>query len=312
VTARFIAAAVLVIGGSGIPSARPQESFVVPASASVRGDIEAAIRTRSWDRAERLLAAEIERQPRSRELLVLIARIFFLDSKPLNAAVALKKADALEPLDRDLRFTLALAYVRLGRGDWARGELETLIAAHPASAEYRYWIGRVEYDGGKYAAAVSRFKEALARDSQFMRAHDNLGLCYEALDETDLAIAHYREAIRLNRQASTKSPWPPTNLGILLRQQGALDEAGALFREALRYDRNFPNAHYELGILLDRQGRPEDAVKQLERSAAIDATYADPYYVLARIYRRMGERPRADDALATFLRLRASRDGSPR
>jgi tetratricopeptide (TPR) repeat protein len=303
------------------PAARGQDPFprqidasssLLALSADRRDAIHAAIRTADWERAERLLAEEIDRQPESRELLALIARVFFLDAKPLNAAIALKKADAIAPLDPELRFTLVLAYVRLGRNDWARPELERLARVRPDSPEYRYWLGRLDYDAGKYAEAISRFKEALARDPQLMRAHDNLGLCYEALDDPDEAIAHYREAIRLNRQAPAKSPWPPTNLGILLRERGALDEAASLFREALQYDNDFANAHYQLGILFDQQGRMDDAVGELGRAAAIDPMNADTHYVLARIYRRQGQTARADEALATFLRLRAARDQTHR
>jgi tetratricopeptide (TPR) repeat protein len=292
-------------------SAEPRtdiSSLPIPVPAARRGEIEAAIKIRDWNRAERLLAAEIDRQPRSRELLALIARIFFLDGKPLNSAVALKKADAIAPLDRELRFTLALAYIRVGRGEWARPELERLVASHPREAAYPYWIGRLDYDAGKYVDAIARFNEALTRDPQFARAHDNLGLCYEALDEPDNAVAHYREAIRLNRMAPVKSPWPPTNLGILMRQRGELEEAGSLFREALQYDGNFANAHYQLGVLLEQQGLMDEAAAALARAAAIDPTYAEPHYALARVYRRQGQPARADAALATFFRLRDARD----
>jgi tetratricopeptide (TPR) repeat protein len=283
-------------------------------ASSNRPDIDAAIRAKDWEGAERLLAEEIERQPgaQSRDLLILIARVFFLDAKPLNTAVALKKADSIASLDRDERFTLVLAYVRLGRADWARPELEKLVQSDPNSAEYRYWLGRLDYEAGQYAAAIARFNEALARDANFMRAHDNLGLCYEALNDGDQAIAHYREAIRLNRQAQTKSPWPPTNLGILLAQRGALEEATALLREALGYDSNFPNAHYQLGKLLEQQGQNEQAMAALKRAAALDPAYPEPHYVLARIYRRLGQTAQADEALATFLRLRAARDQRPK
>jgi tetratricopeptide (TPR) repeat protein len=274
--------------------------------------IDAAIRERNWPDAERRLAAAIERQPAARDLLVLVARIFTLDNKPLNAAIALKKADAIAPLDRDLRFTLVLAYVRLGRPDWAEPELQRLVDANPDAAEYRYWLGRLAYDAGKYAAAIKRFDEALARDPEFMRAHDNLGLCYEMLDDPEKAIQHYREAIRLNRQAKNKSPWPPTNLGILLRQRGGRDEASALFTEALGYDPNFAKGHYELGILLDETGRTADAIRELERAATLDPSYADPHYVLARLYRRQGDAARADQALASFKRLRGNREPGSR
>jgi tetratricopeptide (TPR) repeat protein len=269
--------------------------------------VDAAIRARNWPEAEQRLAAAIERDPKARDLLVLIARVFILDGKPLNAAVALKKADAISPLDRDLLFALALAYVRLGRNDWAQPALERLVAADPGNAEYRYWLGRIAYDAGKYAAAIARFDEAIARDPHFMRAHDNLGLCYEMLDDPAKALEHYREANRLNRDAASKSPWPPTNLGMLLRQRGDQAEARALFDEALRYDPAFPKGHYELGVLLDQQGRADEAVRELERAAALDASYPDPHYVLARIYRRQGNTGRADEAMATFLRLRDAR-----
>lgn len=301
-------------GGRAHESVRMSEPVVTPTpaplSASNRPEIDAAVRAKDWEHAEKLLAEEIERQPgaQSRDLLVLIARVFFLDGKPLNTAVALKKANAIAPLEHDLRFMLVLAYVRLGRNDWARPELEQLVQSDPNSAEYRYWLGRLDYDAGQYAAAIARFKEALARDATFMRAHDNLGLCYEALNDGDQAIAHYREAIRLNREAQTNSPWPPTNLGILLAQRGVLEEAGALLREAISYDDNFPNAHYQLGKLLEQQGQNDRAVTALKRAAALDPTYPEPHYVLARIYRRLGQTAQADEALATFLRLRTARE----
>jgi tetratricopeptide (TPR) repeat protein len=312
----------LVLGTALVSSASPAQEMTppgvglspssIPASAARHADIDSAIRTRNWDRAARLLADEIDRQPQARELLVLIARIFVLDSKPLNAAVALKKADAIAPLDDELRFTLVLTYVRLGRPDWARVELETLVRSRPDRADYPYWIGRLDYDTGKYASAISHFNEALRIDPQFMRAHDNLGLCYEALDEGDRAIVHYREANRLNRQAQSKSPWPATNLGILLRQRGELEEAGSLFREAIQYDRNFAKAHFQLGMLLEQQGQMRDAIAELERAAAMDPTTPEPHYVLSHIYRRQGETARADEALATFLHLREAGGRSQR
>jgi tetratricopeptide (TPR) repeat protein len=271
-------------------------------------EIDSALRERQWETAERLLADHIERHPGSRDLLVLIARVFVLDGKPLNAAVALKKADALAPLDEEQRFTLVLAYIRLGRGEWAQPELERLSRDAPQNAEYRYWLGRIDYDAGRYASAVSRFGEALARDPQLVRAHDNLGLCYEALDDPEMAITHYREAIRLNRAARSRSAWPPTNLGILLRQRGDTDEAAALFREALGYDNGFAKGHYELGVLLDQRRETTEAVAELERAASLDPTFAAPHYLLARLYRQQGQNARADEALATFFRLRSARE----
>ena len=196
-----------------------------------------------------------------------------------------------------------LAYVRLRRPDWAQPELERLVQEDPKSPEYRYWLGRLAYDAGKYAQAIARFEESLARDPHFMRAHDNLGLCYEQLDDPDRAIEHYREAVRLNREAHSRSPWPPTNLAALLRQRGGQEEAGTLLHEALEYDEGFAKGHYELGVLLDEQGKTAESVRELERAAVPltrhtrNHTTSSHAFTVVRVTRRgqMRRSPRSGD-----------------
>jgi tetratricopeptide (TPR) repeat protein len=205
----------------------------------------------------------------------------------------------------ELRFTLVLAYGRsgalIGRSRSSSGScrrirrvLSTVLARTPCVRR------------GK-CAGDRALREALARDPHFVRAHDNLGLCYEQLDDPDRAIQHYREAVRLNREVRTRSPWPPTNLAALLRQRGQ-EETDPLLHEALEYDEGFAKGHYELGVLLDEQGKTAASVQELERAVALDGTYPEPHYVLARIYRRQGDAARADEALAAFKRLRAARE----
>jgi tetratricopeptide (TPR) repeat protein len=114
----------------------------------------------------------------------------------------------------------------------------------------------------------------------------------------------------LNRKAGSPSPWPALNLGILLVQRGELHEAEALFREALKYDEGFAQAHYQLGLLLEQIERTDDGVTELRRAISIDPSYAEPHYALARIYRRQGKNEAATQALATFQRLHdAKREG---
>ena len=110
---------------AGVAHPRP-----APASAGA-GELERALAAKDWPRAEQLLAQAIERSPRSAALLKQIAGVFLADRRPLNAAIALKKAEALAPLDPESRFRLVLAYVAMGQREWARPELERLVAAAP-------------------------------------------------------------------------------------------------------------------------------------------------------------------------------------
>jgi len=271
--------------------------------------IDEALKTGAYERAQTLLLEEVERSPGSPELLRVLGGVFFLRGMYLNSAVALKKAEALAPLDDRSRFTLAMAYVAMGRRRWARPELLRLAQANETSPLYRYWTARLDYDEELFAAAIDGFLRVLALDPTYLKAHDNLGLAQEALGRYDEAIESYREAIRLNRERGARSPWPALNLGMLLMRLDRFDEAEPLFREAGRDDPGFAQARYQLGLLHEKQGRPADAIAELHRAAQLDPGYPEPHYALSRLYRRTGEADKADHALERFLALKKQKAG---
>lgn len=272
---------------------------------AIRMQLEQALRSRDYARAEVLLADEIGRDPKRADLLQLLGHLFFLDAKYLNCAVAMKKADALKGLDEAGRFLLAMSYVRLGRREWSRPELLKLEQSRPDKAIYPYWIGRLEYLDQRFQAAVIRFRQALKLDSQFVRGWDNLGLAYEALGQQQEAIHSYEEATRLNRQnLAAASFWPPLNLGSLMLKLDRLSEAETYLRESLKYDPKAAKTRYRLALLFEKQGKLEDAVSQLKESAATDSSYPEPHYALNRIYRKQGQLQSAQAALEAFQKLK--------
>jgi tetratricopeptide (TPR) repeat protein len=270
--------------------------------------ITAALRERDYETAETLLLEAAEANPRSADVLRVLGGVFFLRGHPLNAAIAFKKAEAIEPLDERSRFTLVMAYVALGHRDWARPELAKLAGAAPANALYPYWTARLDYDDGQYATAVKSLQRALELDPRSTKAYDNLGLCYEALGRFDEARKSWEEAIRLNGEQRAKSPWPALNLGLLLTRLDRLDEAEARFRESLASDPRFPQAHYHLGITLEKKGRLPEATAELEEAARLDPAYPEPQYALSRLYRRAGDKEKADRALQRFQEIKKQRD----
>ena len=267
-----------------------------------------ALRSGDYERAEALLLEAAEAQPGSAEVLRQLGGVFLARGRALNAAVALKKAEAIAPLDEPSRFTLVMSYVALGRRAWARPELAKLVEGAPANPLYPYWVGRLDYDDGQYAAAIKHFLRAIELDPRFMKAHDNLGLCYDALGRFDEALRSWEEAIRLNDGQPAKSPWPSLNLGLMLTRLDRLDEAEVLFRESLRCDPRFPQAHYQLGITLEKKGRAGEALSELEEAARLDPGYAEAQYALARLYRRAGEARKADQALQRFQEIKKDKE----
>jgi len=301
----------LLIAQQAPPDARAERPSVSTAEAAlapvVREHVEQAIRARDYLKAEQILVHEIDRNPRSPNLLTLTAGVFFLDGKYLHAATALKKAEALASLDDQSRFTLAMAYVAMDRRGWARPELETLAQKNASTPLYLYWLARLDYDTQQYPAAIQKLERVIAIDPHYMKAYDNLGLCYEAAGRLDDAVAAYRRAVDLNRQGNPVSAWPPLNLGTLLVKLEQLDDAEKYLRDSLLADPKFAQAHYVFGTLLEKQGRDEEAMRELELAAALDPAYAQPHYALGRIYRRVGNAAKAGAEFDQFEKLKLAK-----
>jgi tetratricopeptide (TPR) repeat protein len=137
-----------------------------------------------------------------------------------------------------------------------------------------------------------------------MRAYNNLGLCYDSLGQFDEAIQSFTRAIELNRRQEKPSAWPPLNLAVSLIALNRLDEAVAQLHEALSYNPEFPQAHYQLGLVLEKERKFEEAIAPLQRAMELDPLYPEPHYTLGRIYQREGKREEAQEQIEKFKKLR--------
>jgi tetratricopeptide (TPR) repeat protein len=292
----------------------PRDLADLELAAGRQKDLRDALGEKDYKRAETILTEEAARDPKSAraaKLLVTAGGIFFLDGQFLNSAIAWKKAEAIAPLDERSRFTLAMAYVKLNRRDWARSELDRLWAARPDRQLYLYWLGRLDYDEQQYTSAISRLERVVVLDPTMMRAFDLLGLCYDYLGRLDDAIKNYNQAVELNRRQAKPFAWPLVDLAISLLEVNQPAEAERNLREAIRYDAKLPQAQYQLGRVLEmRQAYPE-ATDLLKQAATLDPAYPEPHYLLGRIYQKKGESEAAKTEIARFQELKRARETGP-
>jgi tetratricopeptide (TPR) repeat protein len=277
-------------------------------------ELETALNQGDYKRAETILVHEVESDPKSvraSKVLVTAAGVFFLDGQYLNAVIAWKKAEAIAPLDERSRFTLAMAYVRLNRRDWARLELEKLSTAQPRNPLYIYWLGRLDYDTRNYSSAIDNLHRVIELDPKMMRAYDTLGLCYDYLGKFDEAVKVYDRAVELNRIQPKPSPWPHLDLAVSLISLNRLSEAEKNLREAIGYDSRLPQAHYQLGRVLEMQGQYEASAQSLSQAAILDPAYPEPHYLLGRIYHRLGNEPLSKAEIDLFQQLKRANDKQP-
>jgi len=286
------------------PASSPVSSLGLTPTQALQ--LKTAIDARDYITAEKLLLAEIERDPRSATAgrqLAFVGTVYFLNQDYMNAAIAWKKSEAIAALDPQLKFSLAMAYIRMAHPDWARKVLESLAAQNGNEALYPYWLGRLDYDGHEYNRAIGNFQRAIALAPGMARAYDNLGLCYFYQNQNDLAVENYQKAIELDRGSPHPSPWPYLNLGITEQFLNQLSDAEKNLREAIRLDPGFAKAHFQLGTVLESLQKAEAALEELKEAARLDPAFAEPHMALARVYHKLGQESSAREEVKTYLRL---------
>jgi len=286
------------------PAPAPTTLRGLPLDSARSSGLQTAIAKRDYVAAENLLAEEAAKNPKSQPLLLVLANVLFLDGKQLNSVLVLKRAELLGPLDERSRFLLALSYVSVGRKNLALSEFEKLVQSNPSNAVYPYWLSRLTYRKTDLQRALSYAQQAVRLDPKFVKAQDQLGLCYAGLGQHDEAIRAYQEAIRLNQEQSLHWPWPAMNLGTLYLQLERLDDAEAALRQSLAVEPQFPVAHLRLGRVLENKNRWIEAVLELKEASRLDPTYPEPHYALARIYKKQTDIVSAQQELTLFEALR--------
>jgi tetratricopeptide (TPR) repeat protein len=183
------------------------------------------------------------------------------------------------PTATSLHYSLAMAYRGLGRAADARSHLET---RGPGTIR----VGDPIVDGLQSLVRGERGLVVLGRRA------------YEAGQYKEAAEA-FAKAV----DAAPASATPQVNLGLAHLQLGNTVEAARAFQAALRLDPANAVAHASWGRLLAREQKDAEAVVHLQAALEQSPDDASVARQLVGALVRLG---RADDAIATLNRMRAS------
>jgi tetratricopeptide (TPR) repeat protein len=81
--------------------------------------------------------------------------------------------------------------------------------------------------------------------------------------------------------------------GYEAQRRGDRGEALADYQKAAALDPTYPTPHNDMGVLLEEQGRLEDAERAYLQALALNEQYLEPHANLAMLYERMGQREKA-------------------
>lgn len=232
----------------------------------------------------------------SDDALYLLGYVRFRQDQPRESLATFARATKIRPPQASDLKIAALDYVLLNDYEDAARYLEQSLTINPADDEARYHLGRVRYQQNKFDLAIAAFRLVLQHDPNNFKAHNNLGLCLEAKEQTSAAIAEYRKAIDLAKSGEHIEQ-PYLNLGKLLNTLNRPSEAVPVLTEAVRISPDAATSHYELGRAQFALGHLEDAQTELRRAIKLDPQNSSVHYLLGRVLSRMGK---TDEAAAEF------------
>jgi tetratricopeptide (TPR) repeat protein len=226
-----------------------------------------------------------------------------------NAKAALAEftegAKYARPSALDLK-VVSLCYVLVGGYADADKWLTKSVAINPNDAEAWYYLGRARYNEQRFEQAIIAFKECLSRDPKNVKAEDNLGLAYAALDRYDEAIPAYQNAIGWQSDSLMKDSGPYIDFGSLLLDQNRVAEAIRYLSQGVAISPMESRGHGALGRAYLKANDLEKAQSELEKAVELASDNASLHYVLGQVYRKRGLEEKANAEFARTAELNGS------
>ena len=177
-------------------------------------------------------------------------------------------------------------------------QLANPASNEPDKNEWMRWnnYGIALLNQSQYAQAIAAFEHVVELRPDYPDAYTNVALANFRNEKYDAAMESLNKALAL-APGDARAVFYRASI---LRQQGNMEEAEALFQSVLKKYPRMRDAHRELGYTYYQQHKYVEAREQYELVQTIDPDDLSAHYNLMLIYRRLGQKDKAAEQAALF------------
>jgi Flp pilus assembly protein TadD len=260
---------------------------------------------RNFAEARRHINRALTLEPRSSEILFVLATLENAEGNSTAAVAALQKARALTPESPTILAQLVLTAIRAHQSGLAAEAARDLLTRKPDDSEALYLFGAASLQNGSLVSARDALERFVKQQPNDPRGCLALGITIAAQKESlQAARSQFERCLQIDA-TNIEAKY---QLGLLSKSEGETANAIKLFEEVIARAPDHANALRDLGSLFLQSNEAAKARAVLERAVALNAQDAETHFLLSRVYSRVGENALASRHLELFQKLKSQRE----
>lgn len=262
--------------------------------------LDAALDRGDCDEARRLLSGLPPTDPAFARAATRVGDLLLARGDQAGAIDHCFRALRANPLSRDARMGLALAYYEAGDLDESALQVRSVLRLRPDDPEALIQQGVIHLRWGNLEYAGQSLEEGLAVDPHHPQGWNNLGILRQRLGDAAAALTCFQRAVAIKPDFATAH----ANLGLALREAERLDEARTHLERAAALRPSSADQHVNLGTLFVDLGELGPAERAYRRALELDPRHPDAIHGLGLVAFRNADLVAARARFAEALALK--------
>jgi Flp pilus assembly protein TadD len=161
---------------------------------------------------------------------------------------------------------LAVEHHQAGRMGESEALCREVLRRDPRDFDALHLLGIIRLKAGAHAEAVDHLRSAYGQRPSDAAVRNHLGDAYSSVGDLENAREHYLAATRLDPSSSEAF----NNLGVTYARAQHPSQAEPCFTRAIANEPNWAVPHFNLGLSLKEQGAIEPAMKEFHQAWKLD------------------------------------------